>query len=302
MTSLLQLFANGLIFGSIVLLGSIGLSLLFGIGNFANFAHGEFLTIGAYLVYAFTVQFGLPLLLAALLAILLTIAIGVTIDRGLMVRHRDSPAIVMLIVTMGVALILRAIIRIIWTSELRSLDTELTVGHTFVDTTFTILGYDLVLTLIMTLDSIAIVVLGAVLALGTHLFLTRTRIGIAMRATSDNDDLAEVTGINIDRVLVVTWALSAGLAAIGGIFLAVNNGVILPRMGFNILLVIFAAVILGGIGSPYGAIIGAYIIGIAQEMSVALPFVSTEYRFAVSFLVMILVLLFRPSGIAGARW
>jgi branched-subunit amino acid ABC-type transport system permease component len=123
-----------------------------------------------------------------------------------------------------------------------------------------------------------------------------------MRATSDNDTLAEVTGINKNRVLTVTWILSASLAAIGGIFLAINNGVILPRMGFNVLLVIFAAVILGGIGSPYGAMIGAYIIGIAQEASVALPFVTPDYRFAISFLIMIGVLLFRPSGIAGDRW
>lgn len=302
MASLLQLFANGLVFASVVLLGSIGLSLLYGIGNFANFAHGEFLAIGAYLTYALSVQIGLPLVVAAVGAIIGTIVLGVGLDRLLLVRHRDSPAIVMLIVTMGVALLLRSLIRIVWTSELRSLQKGLSVGHTFVDTTISFGRYDLVLTLRLTVDSIAIIVLGVAFAIATHLFLTRTRTGIAMRATSDNDDLAEVTGINTDWVLTVTWVLSAGLAAIGGIFLAINNGVILPRMGFNILLVIFAAVILGGIGSPYGAMIGAYIIGVAQEMSVALPFVTPDYRFAVPFLIMIVVLLFRPAGIAGERW
>jgi branched-subunit amino acid ABC-type transport system permease component len=302
MTSLLQLLANGLVFASIVLLGSIGLSLLFGIGNFANFAHGEFLAVGAYLTYAAHVQLGLPLVVGALVATVGTAVLGVILDRGLLARHRDSPPIVMLIVTMGVALLLRSLIRIVWSSELRSLEQGLSVGHRLVDTVVPIGGYDLVLRLVLTTDAIIIIVLGAALAVGTHLILTRTRTGIAMRATSDNDTLAEVTGINRSRVLTVTWILSSGLAAIGGIFLAINNGVILPRMGFNVLLVIFAAVILGGIGSPYGAMIGAYIIGIAQEASVALPFVTPDYRFAVSFLIMIVVLLFRPSGIAGERW
>jgi branched-chain amino acid transport system permease protein/neutral amino acid transport system permease protein len=302
MTSLLQLFANGLVFGSIVLLGSIGLSLLFGIGKFANFAHGEFLTIGAYLTYMFKVQMGLPLVLSALLAIAFVGAGGAVLDRTLMARHRDSPPIVLLIVTMGLALVLRSFVRIVWSSNLQSLEKGLTVGHTLLDTTVPVLGYSVEVSLVMTTDMIAIILLGALLALMTHLFLTRTRTGIAMRATSDNDALAEVTGININRVLTVTWILSAALAAIGGIFLGINNGVVLPRMGFNVLLVIFAAVILGGIGSPYGAMAGAYIIGVAQEMSVALPFVTTEYRFGVSFIVMILVLLFKPSGIAGDRW
>lgn len=302
MPSLLQLFANGLVFASIVLLGSVGLSLLFGIGNFANFAHGEFLAVGAYLTYAAHVQLGLPLLIGALLAVAGTVVLGVGLDRTLMAKHRESPAIVLLIVTMGVALVLRSVIRIIWTSDLRSFKQGLSVGRTFVDATIPVGGYDLVLNLVLTTDAILIVVLGAALALGTHLFLTRTRTGIAMRATSDNDSLAEVTGIDTRRVLTVTWMFSAGMAAIGGIFLGINNGVILPRMGFNILLVIFAAVILGGIGSPYGAMIGAYVIGLAQEMSVALPFVTPEYRFAVSFIVMIVVLLYKPTGIAGERW
>lgn len=301
MASLLQLFANGLVFGSIVLLGSIGLSLLFGVGNFANFAHGELLAVGAYLTYAVHVQLGLPLAVGVLVATVGTAILGIVIDRGLLAKHRDSPPIVMLILTMGVALLLRSLIRIVWSSDLRSLEQGLSVGHRLVDAVIPIGGYELVLRLVLTTDAMIIIAVGAAIALGIHLILTRTRIGIAMRATSDNDTLAEVTGINRNRVLTVTWILSAGLAAIGGIFLAINNGVILPRMGFNVLLVIFAAVVLGGIGSPYGAMIGAYTIGIAQEVSVVLPVVTPDYRFAVSFLIMIVVLLFRPSGIAGDR-
>lgn len=302
MASLLQLFANGLVFASIVLLASVGLSLLYGIGNFANFAHGELLAIGAYITYGVHVQMGYPLLLAAVVAVVGSAAIGAIMDRTLFIRHRDSPPIVMLIVTIGVALVLRSLIRIVYTSELKTMQQGLSVGHELINRELTIGGYELVLNLRLTSDAMIIIVLGAVFALVTHLFLTRTRTGIAMRATSDNDSLAEVTGIDTDRVLTVTWAFSAGMAAIGGVFLGLETGVIQPRMGFDVLLVVFAAVILGGIGSPYGAMIGAYVIGVAQEMSVALPFVTPGYRFAVSFLVMIGVLLVRPQGIAGERW
>jgi branched-subunit amino acid ABC-type transport system permease component len=302
MTSLLQLFANGIVFGSIALLGAVGLSLLYGIGNFANFAHGELLTLGAYITFAGHVQFGLPLIVAGLLAIAVTAVVGVVLDRTLMMKHRDSPAIVVLIVTIGVTLLLRSIVRIVWTSELRSLQQGLSEGIQLVETTIPIASYDLVLNLRLTADSIAIFVLGVLLAVVTHLFLTRTRIGVAMRATADNKSLARVVGVDTDMVLTVTWALSAGLAAIGGIFLAVESGVILPRMGFKVLLMVFAAVILGGIGSPYGAMIGAYVVGVAQEMSVALPFIEPGYRFAVSFVIMIVVLLYRPTGIAGGEW
>lgn len=302
MTSLLQLFGNGLVFGSIVLLGSVGLSLLYGIGDFANFAHGELLTLGAYFTFAGHVQLGLPLPVAAVGAVLATALLGVALDRSLLIRHRDSPAIVVLIVTIGLALLLRSLVRIVWSSELRSIQQGLSRGIQLVDATVPVAGYELVLALRLTPDSLVIVALGVALAVVTHLFLTRTRIGVAMRATADNDSLARVVGIDTDLVLTVAWALSAGLAAIGGIFLAVESGVVLPRMGFNVLLVVFAAVILGGIGSPYGAMIGAYVVGIAQEMSVALPFVEPGYRFAVSFLIMILVLLYRPTGIAGGDW
>lgn len=302
MASLLQLFANGLVFGSVILLASVGLSLLYGIGNFANFAHGEFLTLGAYFTYAINTALGLPLVVAGGVSVVATGLLGGGLDRTLFKRHRDSPPIIMLIVTIGVALLLRSIVRIIWSNELRSFDQELTQGIQFVDAQFDVAGQAIYVGLNLTTDAIVIIVLGLVMALATHLFLTRTKSGIAMRATSDNADLAQVAGINTHNVLTITWILSGGLAALGGIFLGMQSGIILPRMGFNVVLVVFAAVVLGGIGSPYGAMIGAYIIGVAQEMSVAFPFVSPGYRFAVSFLIMIVVLLIKPKGIAGAKW
>ncbi|NEU58032.1 branched-chain amino acid ABC transporter permease [Halorussus sp. MSC15.2] len=302
MASLLQLFANGVIFGSIVLLASVGLSLLYGIGNFANFAHGELLTIGAYVAFVVKVTLGLPFVAALGVSVVATAVVGVALDRVLFVRHRDSSPIVLLIVTIGVALVLRSLIRIVWTNQLRSYRLPLRRGIQFVDTTLHVGSYDVLLRLRVTRDGLTIVAVAALFALVTHLFLTRTKMGVAMRATADNRSLAKITGVDTDRVLRATWGLSGALAAVGGAFLGVQTGVIQPRMGFNILLVAFAAVILGGIGSPYGAMVGAYVIGIAQEMSIAVPGVSASYRAAVSFLVLVVVLLVRPEGIAGGRW
>lgn len=302
MASLLQLFVNGLVFGSIVLLASIGLSLLYGIGNFANFAHGELLTVGAYVAFFGYVTLGVPFLVAAALSVAATAALGVALDRVVFVRHRRSSPIVLLIVTIGVALVLRSLIRIAWSNELRSFGLPLQRGLSLVDATVAVGNVAIDLTLRVTRDEVVIVAIAAAIATLVHLFLTRSKTGVAMRATADNRSLAKITGIDTDRVLTVTWALSGALAAVGGLFLGMQTGVIMPRMGFSILLVVFAAVILGGIGSPYGAMIGAYVIGVAQEMSIAIPGVTASYRAAVSFLILLGVLLVQPSGIAGGRW
>lgn len=302
MASLLQLFVNGLVFGSIVLLASIGLSLLYGIGNFANFAHGELLTVGAYVAFFGYVTLGVPFLVAAALSVAATAALGVVLDQVVFARHRRSSPIVLLIVTIGIALVLRSLIRIAWSNELRSFGLPLQRGLSLVDATVAVGEVAIDLTLRVTRDEVIIVAVAAAIATLVHLFLTRSKTGVAMRATADNRSLAMITGIDTDRVLTVTWALSGALAAVGGLFLGMQTGVIMPRMGFSILLVVFAAVILGGIGSPYGAMLGAYVIGIAQEMSIAIPGVTASYRAAVSFLILLGVLLVKPSGIMGGRW
>lgn len=294
----LQLVANGIVFGSIILLASVGLSLLYGIGNFANFAHGEFLTLGAFVTFAGYVTLGLPIYVAGLLAFVVVGLLGVGLDRTLMAQHRNSTPIVMLILTIGLALFLRAVIRIIWGGNQESLRMPLEEGMQL--TEGAVMGFDYSLRLTST--DVVIVALGLALAAATHVFLTRTRMGIAMRATADNKSLAKVAGIDTDNVMTVTWALSGALAGAGGMLLAMQTGVLFPRMGFNIVLVVFAAVILGGIGSPYGAMVGAYIIGVAQEISIMIPGVAAEYRYAFAFLIMVAVLLYRPEGIAGGRW
>jgi len=302
MVSAIQLAYNGLAFGSVIVLAAMGLSLLYGIGNFANFAHGELLTVGAYLTLLLYGAVGLPFVLAAVLSVGLAVAFGVLIDRGLMVHHRQSSSLTLLLITVGVAFILRSLIRIVWSSSPRSYGLPLVVDKQVLDSTVTVAGYDVVLSLGVSGKSLAIIAVGVLAATAVHLFLTRTKTGVAMRATSANRSLSKVTGIDTEYVATTTWAVAAGLAALSGVVLAYSSGVIYPRMGFDVLLVVFAAVVLGGIGSPYGAMVGAYVISIAREFSVLIPGVGSRYKLAVAFLVMIVVLLFKPEGIYGGKW
>lgn len=288
MASVLQALFDGIQFGSIILLAAVGLSLLYGVADFPNFAHGAFLTVGAYIAYAGHVTYSLPFVVAAMVSVVGTAALGVFLDRTLLQLHRESSSFVLLIVTVGVAFILRSIVRMIWGND------PLSYG-------LPVYRSSEVFGISVGRNDLIIIVLGAAFALATHLLLTRTKIGIGMRATSDNESLAMITGIDTDRIITITWAIVGALTAVGGIFLGVKSGVVLPRMGFDILLVVFAAVILGGIGSPYGAMLGAYVIGVAQELMILVPGLSTGYRFGAAFLVMIVVLLFYPHGIAGAR-
>lgn len=302
MVSIIQVIYDGISFGSVILLGAVGLSLLYGIGNFANFAHGELLAIGAYVTFVLFATLELHFLLAATIAVIFTAILGVGIDRTILQYHRESSSLTTLLITVGVAFIIRSVIRIIWTNEPKSYSLPLRVGSKILDTTVEVLGFSIELGLRVTEKSAFIVVLGIVFAGLTHIFLTRSKTGVAMRATAANRSLSRISGINTDYVASFTWFLSAGLAAIAGIFLAYSSGLLYPRMGFDVLLLIFAAVILGGIGSPYGAMIGAYLIGIAQEMSILIPGVGSRYRLGVAFMILFMTLLVKPTGIAGGEW
>jgi branched-chain amino acid transport system permease protein len=297
----LELAANGLVYSSIIILGSIGLSLIYSIAGFANFAHGDTMTIGAYAtLIAFgtvgSVGFsilGLPMgfFIALLVGIVVTAAIALITER-LVYKPLDIGSIGLLITSIGVAFIYRAIIQVQFSSDSRRFGIEtLRPIEPLVEYGIRITKHD-----------IAIVISAAVLVVGLHFLLQHTDLGRKMRATADNPDLARASGIRIRRVELWTWVLGAGLAGAGGAFLGLFN-LLAPRMGFSELLVIFAAVILGGIGSVYGAMLGGLLIGMIVSMT---PLLSTvgipiggEYAAALAFVVMVLVLLVRPEGIAG---
>ncbi len=284
---MLQLVVYGLISGSILALGAIGLTLIYSILNFANFAHGDLMAIGAYLALFFKAGVGLPMWLAFPCAMLATALIAVALDRLWFrpLRRRGAGAVLLAISSLGLALILRNLIRMIWSPQAQYYSRAIHFPFTVP-----------LLQVRINTQQILIFAVALGLVILVSLFLQRTKLGKAMRATSDNASLALVSGIDTEWVVLWTWLLGAALAAAGGILLGMSVR-LQPIMGWNLLLPIFAATILGSIGSPYGAMAGALILGLAEELSTAV--IPTEYKGAVSLMILVLVLLVRPQGLFG---
>ncbi|HKK23142.1 MAG TPA: branched-chain amino acid ABC transporter permease [Pseudohaliea sp.] len=280
MTDFLQLLIYGVVLGSVLTLGAIGVSMIFGILRFAHFAHGDFMTVGAYLALA-CIGVGLPIAVALPAAMAGTAAVAVLIDQVLYRRIRRTAPVILLISSFGMALVLRSAVQLIWGPSNQVYQAGIQMpylvgGLRISPNHLWILGGAVTLVAVM------------------HLFLTRTRMGKAMRAMSDNMDLALVTGIPAERVIMWTWVLGGSLAAAAGVFLGMDTR-LHPVMGWTTLLPVFAAAILGGIGRPYGAIAGGMIIGIAMELSTF--FLLPAYKPAVAFAIMVVMLVVRPQGI-----
>lgn len=379
MPSTLQFVVNGIVFSSIIILGAIGLSLVYSIANFANFAHGDLMTVGAFGAFVGSAYFstpttgneaflGLPLFLfaavasgavvgamvvagrygdrfpgtgrvlgrehqtiyaglggaiggglllllitrglasalpesgvallglplhfyAALLAGMGLAAVVAVVTERYVYRPLDTGGLELLITSIGVALAYRALVQMKFGSSQRTYDLARTGPLPFFQET---LGVS------VTESDVVIVSLSLILVVGLHVLLQYTMLGRKMRATSDNASLARVSGIRTQNVIVWMWIIGGALAAAGGVFLGLDT-LIRPRMGFDLLLVIFAAVILGGIGSVYGAVLGGFAIGMAHELTALIPFVPIEYAKAVAFILMVVILLYRPSGIMGGE-
>lgn len=297
------LVVNGVVLGAVIALGAVGLTLVYGVLRFANVAHGDYMTMGAYaalfmvggLLPALGIEghglgpftFGYPLLIAlpaaAVIAALGAIALDETVYRRL--RDRGVNAVVFAMASLGVAIALRGLVQIIWSGETQRYPRESRQV------------YHLLMDVRIPPDSIFIAVAAVVLTAAVYLTLTRTKMGKAMRATADNPALALVSGIDTRSVIRWTWVMSAGLAAMAGVLLAVFQAQLLPIMGWKFLIPLFAAVILGGIGNPYGALVGAFIIGVTSEVST--QWINPSYKPAVAFFIMIAMLLVRPRGIFG---
>ncbi|MCG8362495.1 MAG: branched-chain amino acid ABC transporter permease [Pseudanabaenales cyanobacterium] len=285
MINLLQLLIYGVVLGSILSLGAIGVSLTFGILRFANFAHGDLMSLGAYLAFTFVVILKWPFWLSLVLACAATGMITIVVD-GLVFRNlRRRPPVILLISSFGVALIFRSLIQLIWGADQR-------VYRQGIQRSLTWSG------LSIKPDQITIVLGAILLVLALHLFLQYTRTGKAMRAMADNVDLAQVTGINTEQIVIWTWVLGAVMACAAGVFLGLDTR-LHPTMGWRLLLPIFAAAILGGIGKPYGAIAGGLLLGLASELSTL--FISPAYKSAVAFAILVIMLIVRPTGLLGGR-
>lgn len=297
---MLSLTAWGVMLGGIIALGGIGLTLCYGVLKFPNFAHGEFLTLGAYITYGVVLvmpqsnpiwrfSFGWELLLGLLVAAALTAVVAIVLDRLLYrrLRRHQSPLVLLAMASLGMEFLLRGIVYLIWGSD-----------YHFYYSGRSNPALDLPLGLRIQADQLFVFALALILVAILYWMLTRTRIGKAMRATADNPDLAQVRGINTEQVIAWTWAIGAALAAVGGVMYGLASQM-RPDMGFVLLLPLFAAVIMGGIGSAWGALVGAVIIGVAMQLTSA--FMNPAYGPAVAFVLMVLVLLMRPQGLFAQR-
>jgi branched-chain amino acid transport system permease protein/neutral amino acid transport system permease protein len=245
------------------------------------------MTLGAYFAFLFKVQLGLPFWLAFVLAAALTAGTAVLLNFILYRHLKKRDSVIVMISSVGAALIIRNFVLLVWGPQNKFYEKAIQMPL--------IIGDGL---LRIKENQIIILVLALSLVIAVHLFLSKTKLGKAMRAMSDNIDLAQITGINTERVIIWTWAMSGILTAAAGILLAFDTH-LTPVMGWNLLLPLFAAVILGGIGSPYGAMFGGLVIGISQEMSTLI--ISAAYKPAVAFTIMILMLIIRPSGLMGKK-
>jgi branched-chain amino acid transport system permease protein len=300
---MLQLLADGLVVGSTVALGAVGVTLTYSILRFANFAHGEFLAWGAYLALTalsgFTAvlgpmrplgpfTFGWPLLAAFIVAAPLTAGLALLVDRALFARLRDrGAAITLVIASFGAALALRNLLLFAYGGVPELYTREIPIAWRLVPRE--VLGG-----LRITLDQLFVLGLAAACVVALHLFLTRTTLGKAMRAVCLNPQLARVSGIDVEAVVRWTAAIGAVLACVAGIFAGLTVQ-LRPQIGFDLLLPLFAAAILGGIGNVWGAVVGGLVVGLAESLSV--PLVGAEYRAATAFVLLIAILLMRPTGL-----
>ena len=304
---MLQILADGLIIGAIVSLGAIGLSVTFSILRFSNFGHGEFLAWGAYLALTTLVMwsatlglpiaaiapltFGWPLLAACVVAAALVAGMALVLDWLLFKRLRLQGSITLVIASFGAALALRNLLLFFYGGIPRYYSQDLQIAIALVPRS--VLGG-----LRITADQLFVVGLTAAVVVALHLFLSRSTLGRAMRATAHNPQLARLAGIDPERILSVTWVLGGALAALAGVFAGLTVQ-LRPTLGLDLLLPLFAAVILGGIGSVWGAVIGGLVVGLAESVAVAV--VGAEWRAAAAFVVLIAILLMRPSGLFAEK-
>jgi branched-chain amino acid transport system permease protein len=298
----LQFLVDGIVMGAMIGLGAIGVTLTYAILRFANFAHGEYIAWGAYFALAAagaiavfmggnsptfgSLSFGWQLALAGAIAAMLTGGLAVALDFCLFSRLRNrGNAIVMVIASFGASLALRNLLEFLFTSQPSYFSRQIQMA-------LTVAGIRI------TPDQLFLLAFTALLFVIMDRFMALSATGRAMRAVAENPALAEISGVNVDRVITATWLIGGSLACAAGVMLGLTVQ-IRPFMGFDLLLPLFAAAILGGIGSLRGAVAGGLIVGISEALAVNL--VGADYRAAIAFLILIGVLMLRPAGLFGSR-
>ncbi|MFL6068334.1 MAG: branched-chain amino acid ABC transporter permease [Gaiellaceae bacterium] len=287
----LQLVANGLVTGSVIAIGAVGVSIIYAILRLVNFAYGDFMAFGALAAYAFNGPLKLNLVVSAALAMIATAALSLAVDAVLWrpLRRRRAGFMSLFLASIGLALVLRQ---------------SLLLAYGPQPQTYRVDPYKVyMLGSVRLSQAQAITILtAAIVIVALGFFLARTTLGRTMRALADDPILAAVAGIDVGRTIAFTWILSGLLAAIAGILAGLAQTTFDPNFGFTLLLPIFAAVVLGGIGSAYGALAGGLTLGVAMELSTWTPFfggVDPVYKPVVAFVVLAAALMVRPQGLFG---
>jgi len=319
---------GGLVISSIYAMGAIGVTLVFAILRFAHFAHAELMTAGALFALVLAVAApgvdaatGLPAAFVLLpVAMAMTAVLAIGLDRAFYrpLREAGVRPVVLVMASIGVTLMLQGLIRLLAGTHARPLYLTSRKDIFRIPTPF-----EGARDLVVTEPQIMLFGFVAVAVVALHLFLTRSRLGKAMRAMSDNPDLARITGISADHVVWATWVIAGALAAAAGTLLSLDV-TLKPDLSFNLLLPIFAAAIVGGVGKPYGAVAGGFVVGFAESLAVfnwavllrpigrvlppdlidlptQLSFVSTQYKIVVPFFILVAVLVWRPTGLFRGR-
>ena len=301
---MLDQLGNGLLLGIIISVASVALSLLYGVTRIVNFAHGEIIALGAIATLFFSSPIdyrilfldkfsplGLNFALSCILAVVICGLFGGLLELILFrpLRKGNVGNIAVLVVTIGLSIFIRHLYLLFASGKVQNFPLDLQRRQTY-------LFFD------MTPRNLKVLIVGILVMILIGLLLTYTKLGKAMRAVRDSEELSNVSGINSHNIILITWISSSMLAGLAGVFQAIINDV-RWNMGFLILLLIFAGTVLGGIGTSFGAMVGGFIIGILVQVSVGLPFMEghTEAKNAVALGIMIVILLFRPQGIFGQK-
>jgi neutral amino acid transport system permease protein len=286
---LLTLLASGVRFGLVIALAAVGLSLIFGTTGLTNFAHGELVSFGAISTWYLNAGLGLPLVLAAIGGVALTAVFGASFELGVFrpLRRRGMPVLSQMVVSIGLAIALRYVFSIVYGAASRQYAQYAAQSPTFRIGDIALRPKDVVVTLVALLTVVAV-----------GLFLQRARLGTAIRAVSDNGDLSTASGIDTQRVILMVWVLAGALAGAGGLMLGTTDTVAW-NMGQQVLLIMFAAVLLGGLGTAYGAMVGGLFVGIVSDLSTF--WLDPDLKIVVALGTLVLVLLVRPQGVFGVR-
>jgi len=281
-----QLVVNGIIAGSEYALLAIGLTLIFGILRLIHFAHGEVAMVGAYTAFVASVWLGLPLWIGFIVATVVGAGLGLVVNRVAFKPLRKQHMLMPLIAAIAVSILLQNMIALIFGNEIK------TYALGPVEKGMEMFGF------IITKTQVLIVFVAIALMLITWLFIKKTKIGQEVRAVADNRHLAESLGIDSERVINVTFAFGSALAAAGGVLIAMETN-LEPMMGLMPNIKAFAAVIVGGVGSVPGAILGSYFIGLAENIGIW--YLPSGYKDAIAFFILLVFLLIRPQGIFGRK-